>query len=101
MGCSKKKLLVCSKGKSCPKMDSSDLFSRLKKAIATCGLEDYLKVKKVDCLGYCKYGPVVKVEPEGVVYGRLNDEDVVRIALRHAKKKKPVKELVVAKKKKH
>lgn len=100
MGCSKKKLLVCVQGKSCSKRDSDDLYSSLKKQIASSvRLDEFYKVKKTDCLGSCKYGPVVRVEPEGVVYGLLDTEDVIKIALRHVKKKKPLKKLAVANKK--
>jgi len=100
MGCSKKKkLLVCVKGKSCPRSGSPDVYDCLKKAIAGCELDNYYKVKKAECFGLCKYGPVVKIDPEGVIYGRVDNDDVIKIALRHAKKKKPLKKLLVGKKK--
>jgi (2Fe-2S) ferredoxin len=56
-------------------------------------------VKQSDCLDACKYGPVVKVKPEGVVYGKVGAKECIKIILRHLKKKKPSKKLVVAKKK--
>jgi (2Fe-2S) ferredoxin len=99
MGDSKKKLLVCVKGKSCHKKDSPDLYDCLKAAIAGCRLDNYYKVKKVDCFGLCQYSPVVKVVPDGAIYGRIGAVDVVKIALRHMKKRKPIKKLAIGKKK--
>jgi (2Fe-2S) ferredoxin len=100
MGCSKKKkLLVCVKGKSCPRSGSPDVYDCLRKAITGCGLDDVYKIKKAECFGLCKYGPVVKIAPDGAIYGRVDSEDVIKIALRHAKKKKPLKKLLVGKKK--
>jgi (2Fe-2S) ferredoxin len=100
MSCSKKKkLLVCTKGKSCPRLDSFDIFDCLKKAIDHTELGEHFKVKKAECFDMCKYGPIVKVEPDGALYGRVGEKECVKIVLRHLKKKKPLKKLLVAKKK--
>jgi (2Fe-2S) ferredoxin len=99
MGSKKKKLLVCVKGKSCHKNGGPALYDCLKAAISGCRLDDYYKVKKVGCFGLCKFSPVVKVEPDGAVYGKVEMIDVVKIALRHMKKRKSLKELAVSKKK--
>jgi (2Fe-2S) ferredoxin len=95
----KKTLLVCNKGKACPRMGSGDVFDCLKKALDHTEFGEHFKVKQSDCLDACKYGPVVKVKPEGVVYGKVGAKECIKIILRHLKKKKPSKKLVVAKKK--
>jgi len=95
----KKKLLVCVKGKSCSKADGRNLYDCLKTVVDECSLDDVLKVKKVGCMGMCKHSPVIKVEPDGVFYGKLKTVDALTIALHHMTKRKPLKSLSIDKKK--
>lgn len=99
-GCAKK-LFVCTKGKSCGKRYSDDIYRVLKKAIEKFDLDDVYKVKKSDCLGLCEHGPIVTVAPFGLSYGGVRETDCAEILTRHRKKKKPIKRLLVAKKTKH
>lgn len=96
MSCSKK-LLICTEGKHCPKMEGGSLFKRVKKALGKCELDDFYKLKKAECFGLCKYGPIIKVEPDNVIYGKLDGKDFIEILLRHKKKKKPLKKLALGK----
>ena len=98
MGCGKKKLLVCTKDR-CSKGGALSLYDRLTGVVAACGLEDHYKVKKAGCFGLCKHGPIVKVKPDKAVYARISKEDMIKIALRHVKKKKPLKDLALPRKK--
>src|ERR1700729_2892423 len=98
--CSVKELSVCTKGKSCARQSSDHILKALKKTIAKCDLEDFYKVKKAKCFGLCKYGPIIMVEPEGVGYGGVEPAHLRKIVSRHAKRKKPLKGLVINFKKK-
>ncbi|MBS1991670.1 MAG: (2Fe-2S) ferredoxin domain-containing protein [Cyanobacteria bacterium SZAS LIN-3] len=93
------KLLVCTKGKHCSARDSGNVLRNLRKTIEKCELEDLFKVKKSDCLGYCKHGPVVSVDSHGVHYGGVKEGDCIDIIDRHATRKKPLKHLLLKAKK--
>ena len=93
------KLLVCTRGKHCSSRDSGDVLTFLRKTIEKCELENLFKVKKSDCMGLCKHGPVVVVEPLGLSYGGVTESDCINIIERHVSKKKPIKRLLINRKK--
>ncbi|MCA9805466.1 MAG: (2Fe-2S) ferredoxin domain-containing protein [Cyanobacteria bacterium HKST-UBA02] len=96
MGCSNK-IIVCTRGKSCKKKDSPKVFKRLKKLIEESELENVFKVSSSDCFGLCKHGPVVRLKPDGLSYGGVNKDDCGEILSRHAKRRKPIKRLLLKK----
>ena len=95
------KLSVCTKGKHCSARDSSSVLRNLRKTIEKCELDYLFKVKKSDCLGFCKHGPVVAVESHGIHYGGVREGDCLDIIDRHASErhKKPLKHLLLKGKK--
>jgi len=101
VGSCSKELLVCVKGKSCSKNASDNVWKALKKAISKFGLGDFYSIKKAECFGLCKYSPVIVVDTDDCNYGRVKADDCKKIIKRHAKKKKPLKRLVIDSKKKH
>lgn len=92
-----KSLFICIKGKACSRRDSDDLLKGIKKAIGKRDLTDFYEVKKAECFGLCKHGPIISID--GAVYGGVTAADCKEIVKRHAKKKKPIKRLVLNKKK--
>jgi NADP-reducing hydrogenase subunit HndC len=88
---------VCTKGKTCSRRDSGDVLKGIKKAIGKRGLEDFYKVKKSGCFGLCKFGPIISVDD--VCYGIVEKSDYKKIVKQHLKKTKPVKRLLITKKK--
>jgi bidirectional [NiFe] hydrogenase diaphorase subunit len=50
------------------------------------------KVKGVGCMGLCSSGPLVRVQPEGVLYGNVKPEDAAEI-VQSVKEKKIVERL--------
>lgn len=94
------KLLVCTEGKHCSARDSQDVLKVLRKTIEKCELDNLLKVKKSDCLGLCKHGPVVAVSSHGVCYGGVTEADCIDIIERHLSRRKPIKRLHIKKAKK-
>lgn len=95
MGSDCTKLLVCTKGKHCSARDSQDVLTFLRKIVEKAQLDNVFKVKKSDCLGLCKHGPVVQVEPLGLKYGGVTEIDCIDIIERHIAKKKPIKRLLI------
>lgn len=93
------KLSVCTRGKHCAARDSQDVLKFLRKTIERCELDNFFKVKKSDCQGFCKHGPVVAVNSLGVFYGGVTEGDCLEILERHVYKKKPIKRLMLKTKK--
>lgn len=116
------KLTVCTRGKHCAARDSQDVLTFLRKTIEKAQLDYVFKVKKSDCLGLCKHGPVVQVEAKGeakkadckkaegkkaggkksqgkliceVSYGGVTEVDCIDIIERHISRKKPIKRLLI------
>jgi (2Fe-2S) ferredoxin len=93
------KLSVCTKGKHCSARDSTSVLRILRKTIEKCDLDYLFKVKKSDCMGFCKHGPVVSVDNHGFHYGGVTEFDCLDIIDRHASRKKPLKRLLLKSKK--
>lgn len=93
-GCSL--VLVCVKGKTCQKRDSDKVFKSLKKTVEKNSLEDVFKVKKADCFGLCKHGPIVSLDENS--YGGVDKEACADIVKHHMRKRKPIKRLLVSRK---
>jgi sirohydrochlorin cobaltochelatase len=93
------KISVCTKGKHCAARDSGNVLKNLRKTIEKCDLDSVFKVKKSDCLGYCKHGPVVSVDSHRFHYGKVTEVDCLDIIDRHVDRKKPLKRLLLTPKK--
>ena len=66
------------------------IYDEMKNAVEAHGLkcvvemdehldEDGVNVKKTGCIGFCEMGPMVKIEPEGWVYTKVQPDDVNEI----------------------
>ena len=76
---SKRKLIVCTKGKACRHLGGKELYAELKRQIQANKLQDAIKLKKADCLGLCKCAPVIKVKKPKMLLGHLRLEDCALI----------------------
>jgi len=92
---SKTKLLICTKGKSCKKRGAKEVFCALEEQIECMGLEDKVRLKKVDCLGMCGNGPAIQIKSQKLSYGRVSPDDCEKIIRRLTKNKKPIDRLVI------
>ncbi len=61
---------VCT-ASACLASRSREVAGRLRAAAEGAGLGDRVDVREVGCLRLCSEGPLVKVEPEGVLYERV------------------------------
>lgn len=90
-----RQVLVCI-GDSC----ASDgkgmaLFKELKEKIAKLGLDsgdERVLRSKVGCLGICKSGPLICIQPDGVWYYNIDSKKLDRIIEQHLIAGQPVKE---------
>ena len=97
-----KHVLVCTHSRSDDHEEGS-CTARGGKAIADKFAQEFesrslwgrFKLNTTSCLGVCEHGPSVLVYPEGVMYGKLTEEDIPRIVETHLLGDQPVDELKV------
>ncbi|MCI9467984.1 MAG: NADH-quinone oxidoreductase subunit NuoF [Oscillospiraceae bacterium] len=84
-----RKILVCC-GNGCVSSGSLKLYEEMKNAVEAAGLKcvvelmeepekDAVNVKKTGCIGFCEMGPLVKIEPEGWLYTKVQISDIPEI----------------------
>lgn len=69
------RLHICA-GTGCISTDSENVLKRMQEEVKARGLQETVLVKKVGCMGLCAAGPIVKVEPDGILYQTVAPEDV-------------------------
>jgi bidirectional [NiFe] hydrogenase diaphorase subunit len=60
----------------CLSCQSATVKDAFEKEIAKRGLENWCRVKGVGCLGLCSSGPLVAIEPAGILYHTVSVSDV-------------------------
>ena len=86
-------LMVCADTR-CIAVKGMDVKDRLEKEIKARGIEkDYLVVG-TGCNGLCSAGPVMIVQPAGIFYQRIKEEDVPEIVTSHLQQGKVVERLL-------
>jgi NADH:ubiquinone oxidoreductase subunit F (NADH-binding)/(2Fe-2S) ferredoxin len=88
------KVCVCS-GAGCISSGSGKTLEAVRQYVQDNGLTDSVEVIPVGCVGACNRGPLVKIEPEGVVYGGVTAENAAEILNSHAKGGVPLAERAV------
>jgi sirohydrochlorin cobaltochelatase len=77
-------LLVCAH-KTCRKQGARRAVKVLKRALKANDLRRSVLVTEVDCLDQCGRGPLVVVYPDGVWYGKVDEERALLIVEQHIK----------------
>ena len=89
-------LLVCA-GPRCTDGGGQALYDSLSEKFKKSGLNNGdLRVKRsrVTCFGTCKGGPLLCVQPDGIWYFGVTDEDMDRIIEEHLIGGRPVEDLI-------
>lgn len=86
------RILVC-QSTGCESSKSDRITQALEKQIEQLGLSKNVEVKFTGCHGFCQQGPIVIVEPEGVFYTQVKEEDVPEILKSHILERKYVERL--------
>ncbi|MCM1982893.1 (2Fe-2S) ferredoxin domain-containing protein [Lyngbya confervoides] len=73
-------IAVC-QSKGCGRRGSNQLQRQITAAIQSAGLDSRLRVISTDCLGECKGGPAVQLQPTGQIFTRPNPQTLVHAAL--------------------
>ncbi|MBI2906074.1 MAG: NADH-quinone oxidoreductase subunit NuoF [Chloroflexi bacterium] len=84
-------IFVC-QGTGCVSGRSDAVYEALKHEVARLGLKE-VQVGFSGCHGFCEQGPNVVVEPEGIFYTHVSEEDAAEIAESHLRVGKPVERL--------
>lgn len=85
----KRKIYVCC-GSVCMTEGAMKIYAALKQQLELRGIscalelgehleEDCTGIKKTGCVGFCSYGPLVRIDPEGWLYTKVMVEDVEEI----------------------
>lgn len=86
-------VLVCA-GTGCKSAGFKEVELAFQKEIKAKGLADEVMVVETGCHGFCEYGPLVIVYPEGTFYVRVTAEDVAEIVETHLLKGRLVERLL-------
>ncbi len=93
----KRHLLICTGPRCTQNGQSQALFESLGAKFKAAGLDQgMLRVKRsrVSCFATCKSGAIVCVQPDGVWYYNVTDENMDKIIQQHLVGGKPVTELI-------
>ena len=77
-----RRVMVCG-GAGCVSCHCQEVKAALDVALAELNLASRVQVMVTGCIGICAVGPVLVVEPEGVLYTSMNPEKVAEVARRH------------------
>src|SRR5215472_11319241 len=69
----------CCMAAGCLSSRSADIKAALEKAVKDNGLTERVEICRVGCMGLCGAGPLVGVEPEGLLYENVTPENAASI----------------------
>jgi NADH-quinone oxidoreductase subunit F len=79
-------------GTGCISNGALGVYEALRHGISTLGLKN-VEVDFSGCHGFCQRGPVIDIEPGGIFYSEVTEEDVADIIKSHFQDGKPVERL--------
>lgn len=82
-------------GPSCMQKKSKDLKQAIEKELEKRSLSNKARINISGCLGMCKHGPVMVINPDFTIYGGVTEKDIPAIIDSHIEKKQPYKKLAI------
>lgn len=86
-----KTVLIC-QGTGCLSSKSNEIKEEFEEQIIVEGLENEVRIDFTGCHGFCAQGPIVIIEPEGIIYCKLKVIHVKNVVTSHLKNNQPVLE---------
>ncbi|HIE17921.1 MAG TPA: NADH-quinone oxidoreductase subunit F [Dehalococcoidia bacterium] len=86
-------IFVC-QGTGCISSGAEQVFASLGKEIVRLGLEGKVRVKRTGCHGFCQQGPLVTLEPYGILYTNVQPDDATDICQSLLAQGKPITRLL-------
>lgn len=86
-------ILVC-QGTGCLSGGAEEVFASLEKELVKLGLEGKIGLKRTGCHGFCQEGPLVALEPHGILYTKVQSGDAPEIVRSLLGEGKPVERLL-------
>ena len=86
-------LMLCA-GTGCVSNGSHRVKAALERELAKHDLQGEVAVVMTGCNGFCAQGPVMTVQPDGIFYQLLTEEDVPHLVEEHFLKGRPVNRLM-------
>ena len=86
-------IMVCG-GTGCLASDSEKVFKNLNLILKARGYDKEVQIIKTGCFGFCEQGPIVKIEPDNVLYVRVGAKDAKDIIDEHIVKGRTVDRLL-------
>ena len=77
-----RRVLVCG-GAGCVSCHCQEVKDALDASLSALDLTDQVQVLVTGCIGLCAAGPILVVEPEGVLYTNMTPERVAEVAQTH------------------
>lgn len=93
MGHYRAHVLVCA-GTGCVSNQSFKIKAALEQELKKQGLDQEIQVITTGCNGFCERGPIAVVQPEGIFYQRLKEEDIPYLVSEHFLKGRPAKKFM-------
>jgi NADH-quinone oxidoreductase subunit F/NAD(P)H dehydrogenase (quinone)/NADP-reducing hydrogenase subunit HndC len=85
-------LLLCN-GTGCQASGSQEIKETLESELRSNGLDNEIRVVETECNGFCAQGPIMVVQPEGIMYQKLKKKDIPHLVKEHFLNGKPVEKL--------
>lgn len=86
-------LMLCA-GTGCVSNKSFEVKRVLEEELVKNNLQDEIQVVPTGCQGFCAQGPIVIVQPEGIFYQLLKEEDISHLVEEHFLKGRPVEKFM-------
>jgi NADP-reducing hydrogenase subunit HndC len=86
-------LMLCA-GTGCVSNGSYRIKAALERELAKHSLQEEVAVVMTGCNGFCAQGPIMTVQPDGIFYQLLTDEDILHLVEEHFLKGRPVQRLM-------
>jgi len=86
-------IMVCG-GTGCLASESEKVIKNLNLILKARGYDKEVQVVKTGCFGFCEQGPIVKIEPDDILYVRVGPKDAKDIIDEHIIKGRRVERLL-------